>query len=242
MAAGLEELDPGWAKLGVPCRDGEGFFAGGIPEPRTVCLLVGDIASSNNVAFTEAYRMRRKGLLDLWIAGHDDEVSRRVASRVVPELAGLGEAVASAQAEGKQLEILVNPEEIHRAQGRGGEESVLEVLGEACAAGRARITLLWNSRNAGYLLSKLAGSPGAAGRKADLFLDVGVEDGEAAVQRIVWGKKAADKALSLPLPRELWLRGRSYPSGRGSLEVDSVDEEAIREQAGVIAGPAGRRT
>jgi hypothetical protein len=197
-----------------------------------VAILVGDVSSSNNVAFTEAYRMRRKGLLDVWIVGHDDEVSRRVASRVVPELDRLAEAIASARAQGKPLEVLVNPEEIRRVRGSAGEKAVLQALQKAAPAG-ARVTLLWNSRNAGYLFGKLV-SRGKARGKTDLLLDVGVEDGGQAVQRIVWGKKTTEGALFLPLPVDLWLRGKSYPSGRGSLEVDSVDEEGIRKLAGVI--------
>jgi ferredoxin len=240
VAAGLEALDPGWAALGNGGSGSGGFFADG-PAPGAVAILVGDISSSNNVAFTEAYRMRRKGLLDLWIVGHDDEVSRRVASRVVPELDRLGEVASSARADSKPLDILVNPEEIHRAHGSAGEKAVLQALGKAASG--ARVTLLWNSRNGGYLFGKLAAAAApvsrarpskASGGKPDLLLDVGVEDGGQTAQRIVWGMKTTEGALFLPLPRELWLRGRSYPSGRGSLEVDSVDEEAIRELAALI--------
>jgi formate dehydrogenase major subunit len=226
-AAGLEDLDPGWARIGS--ADADGFFSGAAPSVDTLCVLVGDVSASNNVAFTEAYRMRRAGLLDLWIIGQDDEVARRTASRVVPGFDGLPGALAEAAADGKALEILLNPEEIHRAAGAAGEKTVLEAVRKAAAEGNARITLLWNERNAGYLLSRVAGAAGKAG-KPDLILDVGVEDA-TKTRRVVWGKKAPAGALFMPLPRDLWIRGTSYPSGRARLTVGEVNGHAAEAAA-----------
>ncbi len=74
-AAGLEKVDPRWSQLSsskpVACAD----------DARPLILLIGDIGATNNVAFTEAYRRRRKGAADLWIVGHDDETcpARRIS-------------------------------------------------------------------------------------------------------------------------------------------------------------------
>ena len=52
------------------------------------------VVDSNNVAFTEAYRKSRRAGTGLWIVGRDDEVSRRVGTRVFPSLSDLAEALA----------------------------------------------------------------------------------------------------------------------------------------------------
>jgi formate dehydrogenase major subunit len=230
QAAGLEGLDSRWIEIGGGASDSESGFFGSHAAPLTdtVCILVGDIATSNNVAFTEAYRRRREGSLDLWICGQDSEVSRRTASRVAPELSELGKIIEAASTDGKNVEILVNPEEIHAGHAEM-EKLVVDVLLDVKRDGKGKITLLWNARNAGYLLSKLPSVDAAShANGSDLTLDVGVEDADHSGKRIVWGKKASENALFIPLPHELWIRGRSYPSGRSPLQVGSVDEEGLK--------------
>jgi formate dehydrogenase major subunit len=235
-AFGLDGLDAGWAALSGQ-TNGAGFFQAACgPAADTLCILIGDIASSNNVAFTEAYRMRRQGLLDLWIVGHDGEVAERTASRVDKDLSGLAAALSEATKAGKTVEVLVNPEEIIHAHGSAGEKNVLDALSAARGGSKLRVTLLWNSRNAGYLLGKLAGiaATASSAEKADLFLDVGVEGAAGKGKRISWGKKREDKALSIPLPMELWTGGTSYPSGREALRIGEIDEESLRESARLV--------
>jgi hypothetical protein len=212
-----------------PGYSGQGFFEQrcGRPEKETVCILVGDVSSSNNVAFTEAYRLSRLGAIDLWIVGHDDDVARRTASKVMPDLSQLKDAVKSAVGDLKKVDILVNPEETHRLHGKAGQKTVLDALAEFGGEG-LRVTLLWNRRNSGYLLSKVAGVKSERKRgKPDIFLDVGVEDGITA-HRIVWGMKTAEKSLTIPLATELFVKGRTYPSGQESLQIGSVDVEGLR--------------
>ena len=85
-----------------------------------MCIIVGDVAGANNVAFTEAYRKSRQAGMAIWIVGRDDEVSRRVASRVLPSLSDLAQALREAQSSGLRVEILANPQEILKTGGKGG--------------------------------------------------------------------------------------------------------------------------
>jgi hypothetical protein len=95
--------------------------------------------------------------------------------------------------------------------------------------------LLWNSRNAGYLFGRLAAEGRArAPKKPDLLLDAGIEEPTSGVTRIVWGKKPADAALFIPLPVDLWIRGRSHPTGREPLAAGLADTEALRAAASVL--------
>jgi formate dehydrogenase major subunit len=211
QAAGLEKVDPRWAKLakGGGCSD----------EAKRLIVLVGDISSSNNVAFTEAYRRARKGAAELWITGHDDETARRVASLVLPDVAAaLHEAVAT----GAAVEVWVNPEQSSTA--------VLESL--LAVQDKVTVNLLWSSRNAGYLFTRQA--PPA--KKPDLLLDVGVEEASNGTTRIVWGKKmppgAAAKqektAVFVPLARDLWTGGRSHPTAMPAVNGATIDAAALK--------------
>ncbi len=257
QAYGLDGLDRGWAALSdskagpgqgrlrrlkppegsAAGRDAgppadKGFFQASCgPEPGTLCVLVGDIDSSNNIAFTEVYRMRRQGLVDLWIAGHGGEVAERTASRVIPELSGLSRALAEAAKAGKRIEIFVNPEEILRVHGSAGEKTALAALVTAKQSAKARITLLWNSRNAGYLFARTEAAGGPA--KPDLLLDVGVEDGKSGTKRIVWNRKREGKALFIPLSIDYWTKGTTYPSGREALIIAEIDGQGLMEAAGL---------
>jgi ferredoxin len=210
-AAGLDDLDPRWAQLAA------GKPAGCTDDPRQLVLLIGDIGATNNVAFTEAYRRRRKGTADLWIAGHDDETCRRAATRVLPDVrAALTEALAA----GSPVEVWVNPE----AAPAGALDSLLGV--------RERLTihLLWNSRNAGYLFARQT----PLKKPADLYLDVGVEETTNGARRIAWGKKRGDEDVFIPLSRELWIQGRSHPTGMPATTSGAIDLEAVKKAAALL--------
>jgi hypothetical protein len=204
QAAGLEKVDPRWAKLaakGGGCSD----------EAKKLIVLVGDISSSNNVAFTEAYRRARKGAAELWVAGHDDESTRRVASRVLPDVAAaLKEAVAS----GAAVEVWVNPEQ--------SSVAVLDAL--LAVQDKVTVNLLWSSRNAGYLFTRQT----PAAKKADLLLDVGVEEASNGTARIVWGKKTEKTAVFVPLSRDLWTGGRSHPTAMPAVNGAKIDLAAVK--------------
>jgi formate dehydrogenase major subunit len=198
--AGLQGVDSRWSELAATAP---GTASGG----RELIVLVGDIASSNNVAFTEALRRRKLGA-DLWILGHDDEVAQRAASRLFPDAdAGLKEALAS----GADVEVWINPEE----SGNGLLESL------RAAGGKARVMLLWHSRNAGYLLTRQ--SP--VTKAPDLVLDVGVDGPKNGTKRILWGRKPEGQDLFIPLSRELWVRGKSYPTGSAGVQNGAVEAE-----------------
>jgi formate dehydrogenase major subunit len=209
VAEGLEELDPRWADLAearpVPVDNGA----------RPVRILVGDIAASNNVAFTEAMRQRRQGLIDLWIACHDDQTARRAASRVEPDLTA---ALTDAMASDSPIEVMVSPE--------NASTRVLETL--LAVRSRVRVFLLWSSRNAGYLFSRTA-APGRRAKKPDLILDVGVENGLNGTPRISWGMTPGKEELFIPLARELWLQGRSHPTGREAVQAGAITGGALKD-------------
>jgi len=210
-AAGLEHVDTRWGQL-ASARS-----AGGTEEPGQLIVLIGDIGETNNVAFTEAYRRRRKGTADLWIAGHDDETSQRAASRV---FADVHAALTEALAVGSPVEVWVNPE-----AAPAGALEALRAVREKLA-----IHLLWNSRNAGYLFARQT-----PGRKSpDLFLDVGVEEATNGTRRIAWGKKQGDEEVFIPLQRELWIQGRSHPTGRPSSSSGAIDLEALAKAAALL--------
>ena len=237
--AGLESLDPRWAGFANGIR--------GASAHTGIRVFAGDIASSNNVAFTEAYRLRRSGAADLWIVGCDDEPARRAASRVFPALSMLGEAIAEASAHAAVI-VVANPEAIFAAHGKKGEETVLGVLVRARDAGTVRVALLWNARNAGYLFGRLAsGAKGAAGAKGvagaarakgsrspDLLLDIGVEEPANGTKRIAWGKKPTGEDFFIPLPPGLWISGRSHPTDREPFQNGQLDADAFRAAASVL--------
>jgi hypothetical protein len=192
---------------------------------------VGDIADSNNVAFTEAYRLRREGVADLWIVAPGEAnagTAARAASRVFPELGELKTAIDQAAATAAVI-VVVNPQEIHSKSGAASEKAVLDCLVAATKAGTARVVLLWNSRNAGYLFGRLcAGGARKAPAKPDLLLDAGIEEQTNGVKRIVWGKKQAEAAVFIPLAASLWTGGRSHPTGRESFAAGPADIEGLR--------------
>ncbi|MGA2641484.1 MAG: FAD-dependent oxidoreductase [Spirochaetia bacterium] len=210
-AAGLEDLDPRWSQLAA------GKPAACVDDARQLIILIGDIGATNNVAFTEAYRRKRKGAADLWIAGHDDETSRRAASRVI---ADAQTALSEALVTGAPVEAWVNPE----AAPTGALDALLG------AREKVRVLVLWSSRNAGYLFTRQT----PAQKSADLFLDVGVEEATNGAPRIAWGKKQGDEDLFIPLPRDFWIMGRSHPTGMPSTTSGTIDLEALKEAAAIL--------
>ncbi len=230
---GLESVDPRWAEL---MKD-DGKSAAG-PGQRTLILLIGNIEESNNVAFTEAYRRRRAGTADLWIAGHESEPARRAASRLFADPAeALREAQREAGTAGMCIEVWVNPQESGAA--------LEPLLAARAGAGKAaRVLLLWNARNAGYLLARQAAAAqpsAAAQKKPDLILDIGVmaagpQTSAAAngAKRIVWGLRAESRDLSIPLSRELWTCGRSHPTGQPPVESGRIDTSALEAAAALV--------
>ncbi len=214
-AAGLEKLDPRWAQLSSESP------AGATDDSRQLILLLGDIGATNNVAFTEAYRRRRNGSADLWIAGHDDETSRRAASRVI---ADVGTALSEAGATGAAVEVWVNAE----AAPTGALDALLGVRE------KLRVLILWNSRNAGYLFARQATAPATGAKAPDLYLDVGVEEATNGVRRIAWGKKQGDEEVFIPLPVEHWILGRSHPTGMPGTNAGAVDLKALKEAAALL--------
>jgi ferredoxin len=211
-AAGLEHVDTRWGQLASAQPVVRADEAG------QLIVLIGDIGDTNNVAFTEAYRRRRKGSADLWIAGHDSETSRRAASRVFSDI---GAALSEALAVGSPVEVWVNPE-----AAPAGALEALRAVREKLA-----IRLLWNSRNAGYLFARRT----PVKKSPDLLLDVGVEEATNGTRRVAWGKKRGDEDLFIPLQVEHWILGRSHPTGMPSSTSGTIDLSALREAAALLS-------
>jgi formate dehydrogenase major subunit len=214
IAEGLETLDPRWAALlsDPPVKPGA--------LPRLI--LVGDIEATSNVAFTEAWRRRREGAASaLWIAGHDSEPARRVADRIFPTA---DEALAEAAAAGGDIEVWVNPQET--------PASALDSL--LSMRGRVHFMLLWNARNTGYIFARQDERRAVMPRKADLLLDIGTSSGLPGVKRIAWSHAADGRDLSIPLPRSLWIHGRSHPTGLPGTTSGSIDREGLNAAAAVL--------
>jgi hypothetical protein len=135
-------------------------------------------------------------------------------------IADVGAALAEALASGSPVEVWVNPE----AAPVGALDSILG------ARDRMTINLLWNSRNAGYLFlrqTQMKDTP-------DLYLDIGLEETRNGAPRIAWGKKRGDEDLFIPLSRELWLQGRSHPTGMPPTTSGAIDLKAVKEAAALL--------
>jgi ferredoxin len=220
VAEGLERLDPRWGAL---LSDGSSRPG---PHPRVV--LLGDIEGTSNVAFTEAWRRRREGSAELWIACHDSEPARRTADRIFP---AAGEALQEAAAGGGDVEVWVNPQE--------APASALDAL--MAVRGKVRVMLLWNARNTGYILARqkerralIPGAPGAFPLEPDLLLDIGTSAGLPGVKRVAWSHAANGRDLSIPLPRGLWIHGRSHPTGLPGMTSGTIDTAALSAAAAVL--------
>jgi hypothetical protein len=228
---GLAGLDPRWAR-----------FAGSAAPVRaaaSVRILVGNLAAANNVVFTEAYRQRRDRTADLWIVGvaGTDPVASRAASRLEPSLGALAgmiaDAAAAAGSKGPEVAVYVNPVELVKSAGAAGEKTVLDTLerstGRSAPGGGSsvRVVTLWNDRNAGYLFGRIFSHPSAPERP-DLVLDAGTDAEADGARLVAWGLSPRKADLYLPLEREYWLKGRTHPSGGGSIVAGEVDVEALR--------------
>ncbi len=227
---GLAGIDPRWAGFsgdGVRSPDGG---APGAPAP--IRILVGDIGASNNVAFTEAWRERRQSGTDLWIVGAPvgDIASSRAASLFEPSLEALPALLERAGASGSRVIVVANPQQLREAHGEAGQKLVLD-----CLAGAAGVELLWNDRNAGYLLGKLAEDGGPrrpAGAKPDLLLDVcmdGTTVADGAARTIAWGLAPRKADLFVPVPREALLGGWAHTSASGAVRIGEIDGERLKE-------------
>ena len=73
-----------------------------------------------------------------------------------------------------------------------------------------------------------------APKPADLYLDVGVEEPTNGARRIAWGKKRGDEDVFIPLSRDLWIRGRSHPTGMPATAGGAIDLQAVKEAAALL--------
>jgi hypothetical protein len=89
---------------------------------------------------------------------------------------------------------------------------------------------LWNDRNSGYLFPRQA----AAKRAPDLVLDIGVEGSANGARRIAWGRKPGIQDLFIPLAKELWINGTSYPTAMPSVTSGNIDLEALKAAAELL--------
>jgi hypothetical protein len=216
-AAGLQDLDPGWARLLAAPKasatsegsDGAADGSGQLFESRnketrgSVLLLVQGLEEANNVAFTECLAMGREPNISLWYVGELKPVYRRFFQRHFPQVNALAEALAAAQAAGAgRVEILLNPEMVLKTFGKKAEKTLVRALenilgGDEEGGSATRLTLFWNSRNAAYLLHALEGKASAAGAakaSPDLILQVGPAPGFHRVGT----EKAAAAAVKEP--------------------------------------------
>ena len=244
-AAGLQELDPGWAGLAAA------FNGAGADTPlfetaagRRLLLLVSGLEDANNVAFSECLALGSEAGTTLWHLGELKPVYRRFFDRCFPAAAELAEVLEQARREeAGPVEVLVNPEMLNRQLGGRGERAVAGALQAAAEDSAAhgdkragvRITLFWNSRNAAYLLRSLGGS-GASRAKADLILQLGPEpDFHASketavptVKTIRWAWRPNGEHLFIPLDRSLWFTGYSEPSGRAPRRTGVPSQQVLK--------------
>jgi formate dehydrogenase major subunit len=205
IGEGIDSVDRRWAAFTNGAARSDG---------RPVILLVGGVSTSHEVAFTEAYRRRRQEGVELWICGDESDQARRAASKLFAHLPD-----ALREASGRPIEVWVSP---------AGSPEALEPL--LAMDGKVTARLLWNARNAGYLFSRQA----AAVDTPDLLLDVGVERGQSGIKRALWTSQVSNEALSIPLPRDLWIHGTSHPTGMPAVTSGRIDQESVRAAAAII--------
>ncbi|MBN2049601.1 MAG: FAD-dependent oxidoreductase [Spirochaetales bacterium] len=253
---GLEHINPSWIELnnlgkgGLPesslsTKNGRRpfnlethyFFEDtGIDPQRRAALVLGTLYDSNNVAFTEAYRMKKAGYFTLWVVGDNGPAVQRTADRVFPNLSSLDDALQYAQFERRMVDILINPEDLHVCCERDTENRLIQSIGEASTWQKIRVTLFWNARNSWYLLKSLGEreSPEEIGNSGgmedfDLILDVGGNLESNDNRRVIrWGGDNTHVDLHIPVPLKYWIEGYSEPSGRSPLRQGAQDREEIR--------------
>ncbi len=212
MAPGRQSLNP----------ESRYFFEDTSTDSRhRAVIILGTLADSNNVAFTEAYRMKREGFFSLWIVGDDGPAARRVSDRHFPKLSSLEDALRYAQIEHRMVDILVNPEEVHKCCERDMENRLIQTIADASTWQKIRTTLFWNARNSWYLIKSIQrnGALRGDGRRSledfGLVLDVGGDlIGTDKQKTVRWGGKPDGADLFIPVPLEYWIEGYSEPSGR----------------------------
>jgi formate dehydrogenase major subunit len=222
---GLAGLERGWLKIlaGGPAAG----LADGDSRARRVLILSG-VERANNVAFCEALALQRAGRAQLWFFGQTEAVYGRFFRRLDPDPARLAEALAE-PVSGELIEVLVNPEELLAACGKKAEQAVLAALTAAAGRPEVRVTLYWNSRNAGHLLRALDGDGTSGGKGCDLLLaaGAGAEGGRKAEEGeppgIRWGLRPGAEGLFIPLPKAALLAGTSTPSGREPFVAGELD-------------------
>jgi hypothetical protein len=248
QAAGLEKLNPGWAKLvdNSNNADARPLFEE-TEGMRRLLIVIQGVEEANNVAFSECLAMAGRPDTVLWHVGAIKPVYRRFFERCYPDAGALSDVLAEARRTGlERVEVLINPEIVAELAGKTKERALLRALEEAVSgsgpktAAEVRVTLFWNSRNAAYLLRNLKGS-GPGKIDADLLLQVGPEPGfhgaaEATrgspkdLKRIRWDLRAdADGAdLTIPLDRTILLSGYGEPSGRSPRRAGTPSPDALK--------------
>ncbi len=233
LPMGIEQIDDAW--LSLPSRREGVFFEDTSADPKArVAIVLGELEDTNNVAFTELYRMKKQELLKLWIIGSDSPVARKVADRIFPRLSDLEDAFQYAQFERRTVDLIVNPEGIHASAERVTENTLFRVIRETGTWQKIRITLYWNSRSAQHLLSRLKESGIRADRLGfgledyDLVLEAGSDATTANGARLVrWGGNPERSSVYFPVPRELWLSGTFNPSGKRPTTPEAIDPKAL---------------
>jgi len=213
------------------------FFEDTGSDPqRRAAIVLGTLADSNNVAFTEAYRMKKEGRFSLWVVGDDGPAAQRVSDRVFPNLSSLEDALQYAQFERRMVDILVNPEVLHTCCERETENRLIRAIGEASTWQKIRVTLFWNARNCWYLLKTIAENGAVQGdghggiEDFDLILDVGGDLKSNDTRKVVrWGGSDEDVDLYIPVPLEYWTEGYSEPSGRAPIRTGKQKAEDIHK-------------
>jgi formate dehydrogenase major subunit len=252
QATGLERLDRGWValidKTDLGSQKDYLFEDGQQGSEGRLFVLAGDLEASNNVAFTDCLAVARERNYPLWRVGALDPVYRRHFDRSFTDFGTLTDVLEEAQTAGAdRVEILLNPEQILKILGKKKEKAVLQALQNALgedenpAKGKPklRLTLFWNSRNAGYLLRSLNGTNRSMS-KFDLLLEVGPKprfhnsdpassaSTEESIRTIRWGWRRGGAELFIPLDRSIWFSGYSELSGRVPRRAGVPSREAYK--------------
>jgi hypothetical protein len=249
-AAGLQRLDPGWVALidatQAASQRNYLFEDGQQGTEGRLLLIVGGLAETNNVAFTDCLAIARERNFSLWQVGELNPVYKRYFDRSLNDPGTLSAVLKEAQRAGTdRVEVLLNPEQILNSLGKQKEKAIVQALQSALVenaenvTGMAKLylTLFWNSRNAAYLLRSLNGI-NRSKTKVDLLLEVGPEPqfhnserpdtAEGDVRTIRWGWHRDGAELLIPLDRSIWFSGYSELSGRASRRAGMPSREAFK--------------
>jgi NADPH-dependent glutamate synthase beta subunit-like oxidoreductase/ferredoxin len=239
-ADGLDSINSSWLQFLEDQKEPPFSARTGDAADRAV-IVIGNLADTNNVAFTELIRLQKEGLLQLWCVGSDSETAHRVSTRLFPSFSELEDALLFAQAENRSIDILVNPECLGRCCEHEMENKLIKHIAGYKGELRLSVTLFWNSRNAGYLLKSML-NRGLLPKKErigiedyDLILDAGfrTENGSeyvngAAGKLVKFGGAPGGSGLYLPVPRSFWLEGYMEPSGKAPVAGKKLETAEIR--------------